>query len=127
MPRFRFTVRRLMVAVAIIGVALGTLAERHARFRRLAAYHAARGGGLVNGLPRSDEAIWRLDLDAWHARLAEKYQRAANRPWEPLGPDPPRPEIEVGAVDRLYRELESIGFWSDQSTKVFSQAESGSK
>jgi hypothetical protein len=33
---------------------------------------------------------WRRQRD-WHARMAEKYVRAAFSPWDPIPPDPPAP------------------------------------
>jgi hypothetical protein len=44
MPRVRFTVRRMLVVVAVIGVSLGTyqLDKRMRAYRRMAEYHAAR-------------------------------------------------------------------------------------
>ena len=37
MPRFRFTIRRMMVAVAIVAIPMGILVERQRRFSRIAA------------------------------------------------------------------------------------------
>jgi hypothetical protein len=34
---------------------------------------------------------WWPRLRDWHAQMAEKYRRAALRPWEPVPPDPPEP------------------------------------
>jgi hypothetical protein len=34
---------------------------------------------------------WQRERD-WHAQMAEKYGHAALRPWEPVAPDPPKPE-----------------------------------
>ena len=39
LPVPRFTVRSLMVAVAIVGIVLGVMIERRNRFRKIAAHH----------------------------------------------------------------------------------------
>ncbi len=84
MPRFRFTVRRMMVAVAIAAVVAGFLAGRRSRFLRIAAEHekAARSLMLHEGFfipPRYfDETA-----------MATKYLRAARHPWLPIASDPP--------------------------------------
>lgn len=87
MPRVRLTVRELMIAVAIVGAGLGILAERRARFLRIAARHeeAARPFPLYTG--------YFVPLETWwHAELQAKYERAARSPWLPVGADPPCPK-----------------------------------
>jgi hypothetical protein len=86
----RFTVRRLMVAVAIIGAALGVTIERHDRFR----WTASRHRGQVPILPRikpvgMEAKVWRLYK--WHESMARKYEHAARYPWLPVAPDTPEP------------------------------------
>ena len=63
--RPRFTVRRLMVAVAIVGLVLGIMIERQNRFRKIAAHHRAEIEKIIqmNAHPfagSSEEAV-RLD------------------------------------------------------------------
>jgi hypothetical protein len=87
----QFTVRRLMVAVAIIGSALGITIERRERSRWIAAHHRAAVPKL---LPRikpfgMEDKRWRL-LE-WHGSMARKYEHAARYPWLPVAPDPPEP------------------------------------
>ena len=90
----QFTVRGLMVLVALwaIGLALvfgsASLLWRQATYRELAATHARR----ANAPP----AEWSLDPRrrrwiAYHARLARKYWWATYFPWWPVAPDPPPP------------------------------------
>jgi hypothetical protein len=93
-PRVRFTVRRVLVAVACIAVLLAVtrpLLRRRDYCLRMAANHAEAEAHLaamrslrsaINAAPR-------------HAELRSKYQRVAARPWEslpddPFLPDPPR-------------------------------------
>jgi hypothetical protein len=93
-PRPRFTVRRLMVAVAIVGGVLGLLSWSRTRvvnFRRLADHHGRlsrelqqtrEGYTCTFGTPRSD----------YHRVMEAKYLRAAEHPWSPVAPDPPEPK-----------------------------------
>lgn len=80
----RFTVRRLMVAIAVIAFFLATgllLNDRRGRFALLANDH-----GL-----KAIEA----KRPARHLALYEKYIDAAHHPWLPVAddpPDPPEPE-----------------------------------
>lgn len=105
LPRVQFTLRRLIVAVALVGTILGVLAGRRSQFRGLAAYHSAKGRAMINGgLPRDDSAAWKLERDLWHGVLAEKYKRAARYPWLPVAPDPPEPAFEEGRVERIFNE-----------------------
>jgi hypothetical protein len=91
----RFTVRRLMVAVAIVGGLLGSglwLGNRSLAFRRIADQHAAElwwfytPPGVDPGPPGINSA-----RDQWHADMMYKYRRAARYPWLPVAPDPPEP------------------------------------
>jgi hypothetical protein len=86
----RFTMRRLMVAVAIFGSALGITIERSDRFRWIAVRHRAAVPQLPPikpiGMPDKD---WRLF--EWHQSMARKYEHAARYPWLPVAPDSPEP------------------------------------
>ncbi len=95
LPRPRFTVRRLMVAVAIMGIVLGVTIERRNRFRKIAAQHQAEFENLVNRSPyvtfgNLGEAINRR-LE-WHYTMRLKYENAAHHPWLPVSPDSSNPE-----------------------------------
>jgi hypothetical protein len=85
----RITTRRLMLAVALVGLGLGSIAELHRRsvaFDRLSKYHILTAGNLHP--PRRHGPIPRAD---WHARMGAKYRAAAERPWLPVEADPPEP------------------------------------
>ena len=89
-PRVRLTVRRMMVAVAIVGVGLGLLLQRRAVNLRLEAARHAGDGSLV-----SLEEVYNPTTDAGmdhHQAMAEKYRQAALHPWLPVASDPPDPE-----------------------------------
>jgi hypothetical protein len=99
-PRFRL--RSLLIAVAVAAVAFG-LAERSRRFRRLAVYHEVRvkwRGATSMGLTAWKDGRGQLVTEQrsdWHDAMRTKYQRAAERPWLPVAPDPPpHPPPPVG-------------------------------
>ncbi|MDB5352076.1 MAG: hypothetical protein JWN86_3323 [Planctomycetota bacterium] len=93
MPRFRFTVRRMMVVVAIVAACLGWIVERHARFRRLSASHMSQA---IEASGPDDPFHIALKIpspeEEWRIGLAAKYARAARYPWLPVEPDPPEPK-----------------------------------
>ncbi len=95
-PRVRQTLRRLMVSVLVIAVALWWCIGRPARFLRIAAYHEAQWRGhttteyrrLGTGIALIQTTTPRGE---WHKLIAARYKRAASWPWRPLPPDPPQP------------------------------------
>jgi hypothetical protein len=117
-PRVRFTVRRMMIAVAalaaLLGIArsfLGMARERQYRFRKLAGDYAAQAQALGVGtripvnlgrpqlvlthlgkiLEDSPETL-RLERRYWWLRdMSAKYEQAARLPLLPVTPDPPEP------------------------------------
>lgn len=82
---FRFTIRWLMIAVAIVGITCAWGIMR-LRYERLASYHNALSLGLHFQSPAESR---RTDH---HAALRAKYKRAARYPWLPVSPDPPEPK-----------------------------------
>ena len=81
MPRFRFSIRRMMVGVAIAGLVIATL-QRSAYYReryRRYFYHSI-----------SAESV-QPDRLKWYDDLARKYYFAMWFPWLPVEPDPPYP------------------------------------
>ncbi len=86
LPRVRFTVRRMMVAVAVFAVTVSLvspsiqerLRRRCVEFSFVSYYHAfCRDGG---------------DPTGYHAKMQAKYEWAARYPWLPVAPDAPEPE-----------------------------------
>ena len=106
LPRFSFrlTVRRLMVAVAIVAVVIGIVTEldrRRERYTRLARQHSVVRDELHKFLvvvPPSGSLEFFGDrraiaeLVGYHGRLKAKYEEAARHPWLPVEPDPPEPK-----------------------------------
>jgi hypothetical protein len=87
----RFTVRRLMIAVAIAALALGlvqSMGRRSAAFRLKAREHEGTFKTLIG--PNTTFPV--SPATAHHRLMAEKYRLAARHPWLPVCPDPPEPE-----------------------------------
>jgi hypothetical protein len=88
--RMQLTIRRMMIAVAVVGVAFSipaALRRRSEAFARISAAHFRAADGL--NPPRSHA---RVRLADWHILLGWKYRAAAARPWLTVEPDPPPPE-----------------------------------
>ena len=93
--RFQFTVRRLMVVVAIVALIVCVPIERHRRFSRLARFHDIESwkGAEEMPPPRPGTTAIRLtEIGWWHLKMQEKYEFAARNPWLPVAPDPPEPK-----------------------------------
>ena len=95
-PRVRFTIRRMIVAVAIISLLIAALMEiqnRRARFLKIAQSHSSweqdrlwfAGNGRVQELVGAERRRWRLEM-------GKKYLEAARHPWIPVSSDPPEPK-----------------------------------
>ena len=111
MPNHRsgWTVRRPILAVAVVAIllGLGLSWQRRQRFRALAWDYAFRADMAVqvarvfpgqptvyhhdNAVNRSGE-IRPANL-AYYARMRDKYERAARYPWMTVEPDPPEPGV----------------------------------
>jgi hypothetical protein len=110
LPHVRFTVRRLMVAVAFVAATslLLEMNQRAALYRATASHHATLSRewlGIASRL-RSDEALltgapgreaeatagWLERMAPYHDSLMRKWARASQYPWLPVAPDPPEPE-----------------------------------
>jgi hypothetical protein len=101
LPRPRFTVRRLMVAVAIVGLGLGWIEVRRKQFTSMALDHYRKfrepcdeeGFGVSSTPPISEERrVVLRERDAYHQAMCDKYHQAARDPWLPVTHDPPEPE-----------------------------------
>jgi hypothetical protein len=120
-PRLRFTLRRMTLAVAVLALILGGLriVWLRDRYRRAAASYAAtenlqRGflrfaegdaeaeedlaiafGYKISGEDKEQQAteirVMRRKAD-YLEMMRRKYERAAARPWMPVDPDPPLAE-----------------------------------
>jgi hypothetical protein len=105
-PRLRFTLRRMMIAVALVALLFGAAAglwRRHLSFKRQADEYAkrmntefARGYRVAIARWPSDGELKMKDehyrLKDYYKQLKLKYERAAARPWLPVESDRPPPE-----------------------------------
>jgi hypothetical protein len=88
LPRVRFTVRRMMVMVAIsesVMAPAAWLAPRADRFHNRAIEHLR----LMHESVRDASG---RDASGYHAVVCLKYRAAASYPWLPVAPDPPEPK-----------------------------------
>src|SRR3954453_10603956 len=99
LPRVRFTVRRLMVAVGIVAVLFAAEATRRrweslastyrtkaSRCERLARVSVHTSGLEADHGNEPEERKLQRIADHYVA-LANKYERAARYPWLPVAPD----------------------------------------
>ena len=109
--RVRFTVRRMMAAVAIAALTLMLVAgvvrdRRRSRYLRLAAFHekeGSRNGAMLDMKGRPTGMWMRFDPARnsyiivgpeeveYRAQMKRKYEYAAAHPWLSFEPDPPIP------------------------------------
>ena len=101
-----------MVAVALVAVCLAAVVavmRRREEFRRLSreyaresvnemllGHHAAYSTNFGPSLEDLKTLRAHEDLSDHFARLKSKYERAATRPWLPVGVDPPPPVWPAG-------------------------------
>ncbi len=88
LPRVRFTVRRMMVAVAV-AACIFCLIERRRRFLIIVGRLRMPDARFLR---HPGDADYVLRLARWHDELQAKYEFAAAHPWLPVAPDPPAPE-----------------------------------
>jgi len=109
MPRVRFTVRRMMIAVAVAALILyvENLRRRHVTFQRRATINASYARQFREAFEKRSLNVFafqhgpvfaatptlRFKWAEYHENLSRKYERAASHPWETVPADPPPPEI----------------------------------
>jgi hypothetical protein len=86
--RPRFTVRRLMVAVAIVAFVIATL-KRSEDYRRRADHFRSLQPDYIS-YQSALRDFW--IKQEYYAQMEQKYRDAAWLPWLPVAPDPPEPE-----------------------------------
>jgi hypothetical protein len=95
LPRLRFTVRRLIIVVAVFAVVVWIIRLRGlSREYALLATAAHWDRFAASEYSPRDEAgaVRKVRRIQHYRRLAEKYDFAARYPWLPVAPDPPEPE-----------------------------------
>ena len=94
----KFTIRRLMIAVAIAGVGLGWhhwMHLRAAKFQSRANWHFLRWRTLCDPIPvqEATKPGWKFPPRVgYHFTMFMKYFNGADHPWLPIAPDPPEPK-----------------------------------
>ncbi len=97
-PEVRFTVRRAMVAVAVIALGLGLpieLMRRRERLLTISLDHvgpAAMEGTLIITDEGPAYAGIASEKGRWHEAMRRKYDYYGHRPWLPIPSDPPEPK-----------------------------------
>ena len=95
LPRFRFTIRRMMVLVAVVAIivalTLRMAARHHMMIIHIQSWGENRGFSHNPNLAPAEQAR-ALRRVKHHWELIGKYQRAARYPWLPIEPDPPEPD-----------------------------------
>jgi hypothetical protein len=90
LPRPCFTVRWLMIAVAIVAVVIGGWLwgeRRRLRFADLEYTHKIQGIPVLQDGYEQQPSKFKN----YHLAMAEKYRFAARYPWLPVAVDPPEP------------------------------------
>jgi hypothetical protein len=95
--RPRFTVRRLMVAVVVVGLIAwaGMMKLRRDRYLARAAYYGrfeAKYQARISDSSPKPSSPSNQERLALFIRMRAKYERAACYPWLPVEPDTPEPE-----------------------------------
>jgi hypothetical protein len=92
-PRVRFTLRTMTVAVAVVAVVVvwsHDWSGRRDRSYEIASRHASLSAEYRRNA-KGDQGMFRIA--DWHKHMKRTFEEAANRPWEPLPrnlPFPPR-------------------------------------
>jgi hypothetical protein len=97
LPRVRFTVRQMMVAVAVVAMLFGGvqgMKRRQERLSSLARHHGVKmlEGGSLSMVLSQEHGRYFFAKRVWHERMHRKYRLAAARPWRHVEPDPPEPK-----------------------------------
>jgi hypothetical protein len=105
LPRLRFRIRWMMTVVALVAVLMGgfRLWRLRESYRQQAAWHRrlevssgriARYAGAMSRIgiepPGAGAALSKRA--EYRAKMRQKYEQAAARPWLPVEPDPPAPK-----------------------------------
>jgi hypothetical protein len=91
LPRFRLTVRRMMIAVAVVAIAIPTyswlleVARKAESYRNMARYYRT----VITSPGATPEYLERFA--SWRSAMIRKYDRAVLSPWLPIEPDTDMP------------------------------------
>jgi hypothetical protein len=104
LPRLRLTVRRLMLAVAVVALVIWL-----GRIYQLRQMYLEKFLDNELALLQLDSGIscYTEDHMKWHQAMRQKYEHAARYPWLPVEPDPPYPNDSHGHEQLPYRLITS--------------------
>jgi hypothetical protein len=91
LPRVRFTVRGMMVAVTVLATVLA--GREYLRIRSERFYDMAVSYQAFSVFPGEGRFYDTAPLETYRLELAHKYFRAAQQPWLPVEDDPPMPTL----------------------------------
>lgn len=98
LSRLRLTLRRMMLAIAMLALLFTVIGMRMRRdVSRRAEYHRQQmmefwvGHSLALNTGDPYSTRWAAKRREYHKAMWQKYQRAAARPWLSIDPDPPPP------------------------------------
>jgi hypothetical protein len=94
LPRVRFTVRTMMVTVAIVSLLMVWSYDWSARRERcldIASRHASLAAEYRRNA-KGGQGM--LKIAAWHDHMKQIFEDAANRPWEPIPKSSPLPPAD---------------------------------
>jgi hypothetical protein len=106
MPRVRFTVRSMMVVVALVALSMWAKFQVEARrtyfsqlvrqyndqrYKASVLAYSGSGGAIMFEERMKADAVRRAKASAYYSDLIRKYERAVRYPWLPVAPDPPKP------------------------------------
>jgi hypothetical protein len=106
LPRVRFTVRRMMIAVAVLALLLAiaaSLLRRSLAYQRAASLHRDAAMECAQSLGKIPTGNYDLRTELrhnnlmlrrmeWHFNVRAHYLSVVRRPWIAVEPDPPYPE-----------------------------------
>jgi hypothetical protein len=100
LPRIRLTVRRLMLAVAVVALViwLGRIYQLRQMYLEKVLDNKVALRQLDSGI-----SCYTEDHTNWHEAMKQKYEHAARHPWLPVEPDPPYPNDSHSHEQLPYR------------------------
>ncbi len=108
LPRAKVTVRRMMIAVAVIALVqwVVSMRQRSAIYHQRAEAYAWLAGDKAFSGSLADLLAER-ECDKWAREMEKKYRRAARYPWLSVEPDTPPPnntyDHEISLLPALSR------------------------
>ncbi|WP_063041768.1 hypothetical protein [Nocardia pseudovaccinii] len=91
---------------------MGSKADRRVARERVAAYHKARLGELIEQVGRAVDRLRAGELDVFEVdEVIHRYHRAAQRLWVFCGPSGAQVESTAALIERMDVTGEAIDWW----------------